>query len=277
MAPRKGLLPKAYLRLDPNVDQTHPDNLADFIRLLCAANRQPNRGVFARREVLVTIFGPRAVKVFEARGDVRETPEKTVIVPGWDDWQEGDLTVAERMQRLREAHAQGVTQPSHERNEAVTAPSLPRNSSVTAPSLDRNSPSDASRRLGVKASFSEEDRSPEASRGEGDDGSSSAEPKEREDVQALLDRGWKHVTLKQRKALLEISERHDVTGPAWAARIIREAPDANEALTAVLAADQRWQAERRAQVDADEAAWAETKRAEASGADEIAAMLGLAQ
>jgi hypothetical protein len=125
----KGSLPKAYLRLDPNIDQTHPDNLEAFVRLLCAANRQPNRGLFKSRPVLETLMGKPAVKRFYARGDVVDESDGHVRVPGWRHWQEGDLNVATRMRNLRarrngEGHADvspAVTPPSPDRDSSVTA------------------------------------------------------------------------------------------------------------------------------------------------------------
>lgn len=128
----KGQLPKAYLRLDPNIDQTHPDNLAEFIRLLCAANRQPHRGIFRSRAVLEAALGRPVVRRFYARGDVRESAGRVSVV-GWDMWQEGDMTVADRARRYRDKHRDdGVT-------EAVTEPL---------------STSEAYRQQGVKASDS---------------------------------------------------------------------------------------------------------------------------
>lgn len=108
----KGQLPKAYLRLDPNIDQTHPDNLDDFIRLLCVANRQPHRGSFRSRAVLEAAMGRQAVSRFYARGDVSDQESGRVLVEGWDMWQEGDMTVADRVRRYRDKHRyDGVTSP----------------------------------------------------------------------------------------------------------------------------------------------------------------------
>lgn len=98
--PERGQLPKAYLRIDPNLDSTHPAP-GDMVALICAANRQPTRGVFktvdvARNALGRTLFG-RSV----ARGDLRENGVGW-YVDGWDEWQEGDINVGERMRRLRE-------------------------------------------------------------------------------------------------------------------------------------------------------------------------------
>lgn len=44
----RGQLPKAYLRMDPDLNAKHPDNLSEFVRLMCAANRRPWRVGSAR-------------------------------------------------------------------------------------------------------------------------------------------------------------------------------------------------------------------------------------
>lgn len=82
---------------------------------------------------------------------------------------------------------------------------------------------------------------------------SDARPRRRRaDVQALHDRGWKRVTKDQRRILDEILERHDVTGPEFAAAAIRATPDDKDPLEAVMAADRMWQAAQRRQADADD-------------------------
>lgn len=87
----------------------------------------------------------------------------------------------------------------------------------------------------------------------------------RADVAALLER-WPKVTAKQRATLDEILGRHDVTGPEWAAAVIRETPPDADPLAAVMTADRTYQAERLAQADADEAAWSKTKAADRTAA-----------
>lgn len=96
----RGQLPKAYLRIDPDLDAKHPDLLAEFIRLLCAANRQPRRGVFKTRAVIEGLLGKAVTRRLIARGDVVEEGTEW-IVDGWERWQEGNLDVAERMRRIR--------------------------------------------------------------------------------------------------------------------------------------------------------------------------------
>lgn len=99
----KGQLPKAYLRLDPNIDQRHPD-VGAFVRLLCAAARQPRRGVFKDRRVLDACIGKKAARAALERDDVVETEEGSFLVDGWDAWQEGDHKVGDRMAIVRSRH-----------------------------------------------------------------------------------------------------------------------------------------------------------------------------
>lgn len=95
----RGRLPKAYLRIDPNLDQTHPAP-GDMIALLCAANRQPTRGTFKTAALASHVLGPSLYRRSVVRGDLKANGTG-VYVDGWADWQEGDLTVGERMKRLR--------------------------------------------------------------------------------------------------------------------------------------------------------------------------------
>jgi hypothetical protein len=90
---------------------------------------------------------------------------------------------------------------------------------------------------------------------------------EREDVQALLDRGWAKVTAKQRKVLDEVLARHDETGAAFAAEVIRATPADVDALAAVMDADRRWQETQRRRTDAEDARWQATKADERNGAE----------
>lgn len=128
------VMPKAYLRIDPNIDQTHPDNLDEFVRLLCAANRQPYRGRFRNRAVLTSLLGKGTTARLYARGDVADVEGDGVVVPGWETWQEGDLNVGERVRRFRDRHS-------------VTG----RSTAVTEPLPDRYPTSDALGRSDVRA------------------------------------------------------------------------------------------------------------------------------
>jgi len=91
-------------------------------------------------------------------------------------------------------------------------------------------------------------------------------PIERDDVQALLERGWPKVSRAQRRVLDEVLARHDVTGAAFAAEAIRSTPLDADPLAAVMDADRRWQEAQRARVQAEELEWDATKAAERNGA-----------
>lgn len=149
----RGQLPKAFLRVDPDIDQKHPDNLDGFIRLLCAANRQVPRGRFSSRAVMDRLFGKAAVDKFAKRKDIRTEPDGSITVPGWHVWQEGDWTVAERMRRYRDSKG-GISG-----EEASLGPSPTVTTGVTDTVTDTvtvaSPASEASRRLGVKASIDE--------------------------------------------------------------------------------------------------------------------------
>lgn len=125
MTRERGQLPKAYLRIDPNIHRKHPD-VGAFVHLLCEAAAQEPRGRFRERVILERLFGRRRVAQFIERGDLVLWPDGTLYVDGWDEWQEGDHTVAERMRKLRA-----------KRNRTVTP-------AVTEPSPGSISPSEAS-------------------------------------------------------------------------------------------------------------------------------------
>lgn len=130
MTKPKLVLPRAYLRMSPNLDQ-HPDPMA-MVLLLCAANRQPHRGRFRDKAVLARILGAGRLRRLMERRDVVPR-DGGWYVEGWDEWQEGDLTVGERQRRIRDR-----------KRDAVTAESRPDNGNVTRGTLlDRAAPSEA--------------------------------------------------------------------------------------------------------------------------------------
>lgn len=122
-------LPRAYLRIDPNVDQAYPELRNTFVGLLCSAGRQPERGRYRDRHTVEALHSRPFVRRSFDRGDLTELADGRVYVVGWDEWQEGDMTVAERMRRMRERRRRGVTAPSHHRNgvttDAVTTTGIP--------------------------------------------------------------------------------------------------------------------------------------------------------
>jgi hypothetical protein len=138
--------PKAYLRIDPNIDQVRTD-LDSFIRLLCAANRQPRRGYFKSEQIARMVLGKSALHKAVNAGDLTSCADGSLYVDGWTEWQEGDLNVGERMRRLR----------NRKRNAAVTQGVT---QTVTEPSPNRIPPSETLRRQGVFSSSNEEESEP---------------------------------------------------------------------------------------------------------------------
>jgi hypothetical protein len=109
----------------PNIDQ-HPDPLA-MVRAMCAAARQPQRGRFREPVVLERAVGRKAYRMLVERGDVVPAiPGPGVYLEGWDELQEGDMTVAERMRRYRK----------RKRDAKVTPPTSPHRNGVTTTAVD---------------------------------------------------------------------------------------------------------------------------------------------
>jgi hypothetical protein len=98
---------RAYLRLDPNAaekKEDYPDGaFRAFIECLCLAEQQPKRGRFRNKRLLAVLLERRSrwIKYLIERGDLVELASGALYVDGWDEWQEGDVTVSERMRRLR--------------------------------------------------------------------------------------------------------------------------------------------------------------------------------
>lgn len=115
----KGALPKAYLRIDPHLASTH-ENAGEYLRLMEAAYQQPRRGRFKNVAVLRAAVGrgvaDRAISrrdvvghgalpdCLDDRGKAREFCSGDLphlYLNHWDEWQEGDVTVGERVARIR--------------------------------------------------------------------------------------------------------------------------------------------------------------------------------
>lgn len=98
---------RAYLRLDPNAVEKkadYPDGaFRAFVECLCHAEQQPKRGRFRNRRLLAVLLEKRSrwITFLLEHGDLIELPSGALYVDGWDEWQEGDVTVSERMRRLR--------------------------------------------------------------------------------------------------------------------------------------------------------------------------------
>lgn len=140
---------RAYQRLDPffferkALDQSYPAGA--FVALVGAINlaeSQPQRGRFRNRRVLVALlerYG-RWVPELVRRGDLLELPDGRLYVDGWDEWQEGDWKVAERVARIRQRpHPHGT--PG-----TVTGATAPTVTPRTVPTV--STPSDGGRQSG---------------------------------------------------------------------------------------------------------------------------------
>jgi len=118
---------KAYIRTDPLIDERKghysPAQLGAYLMVLCKAARQADRGRFRSEAALRNMVPAAYVKVLPflySEGDLVVKDDGSVYVDGWDEWQEGDLTVGERMRRMR----------NRKRNAGVTDPVTP---TVTQP------------------------------------------------------------------------------------------------------------------------------------------------
>jgi hypothetical protein len=108
---------RAYLRLDPDfferkVFGDHYPIPAAFalVATFCLAEDQPHRGRFRSEKLLkVLLDGPdepptrlsRQVPYLIEHGDLTVQDRGVLYVDGWDEWQEGDWKVAERVRRIR--------------------------------------------------------------------------------------------------------------------------------------------------------------------------------
>jgi hypothetical protein len=98
---------RAYLRLDPAFDEhkaAYPDGpYAALVACLCLAEMQHQRGRFRNEAYLRALMGRRGrhLKYLLDHGDLVVLADGRLYVDGWDEWQEGDWKVGERMARLR--------------------------------------------------------------------------------------------------------------------------------------------------------------------------------
>lgn len=98
---------RAYLRLDPGFDEhkeSYPDGpYAALVCVLCLAESQPQRGRFRSERFLRALMGKRArhLTYLLEHDDLVPLPDGRLYVDGWDEWQEGDWKVGERLERVR--------------------------------------------------------------------------------------------------------------------------------------------------------------------------------
>ena len=143
---------RAYHRVDPLMDErkSHysPAQFGTFMKVQLAAGRQSRPGYFrstaALRSALPASYA-RHVDFLVSQGDLVER-DGMIYVDGWKEWQEGDLTVADRMKALR----------NRRRNASVT-PTVTDGVSQPSPAAIRSS-------VGIGVSVSSPNGSTEASR-----------------------------------------------------------------------------------------------------------------
>jgi hypothetical protein len=98
---------RAYIRLDPAFDErkeSYPDGpYAALVATLCLAEHQPQRGRFRSMDYLTRLLGKRGrhLRYLVDHGDVTKLDDGRAYVDGWDEWQEGDWKVSERVHRIR--------------------------------------------------------------------------------------------------------------------------------------------------------------------------------
>lgn len=99
---------RAYHRVDPRMDEAKshytPAQLGAFLKVQLVAGRQKHRGRFRSLEALrmtLPVSYVRHIPFLVSEGDIRVGGDGTAYIDGWDEWQEGDITVKERMAKLR--------------------------------------------------------------------------------------------------------------------------------------------------------------------------------
>lgn len=138
---------RAYLRLDPGFAERkahYPDGaFRALVETLCLAEFQPMRGRFRSRQVLKALLEKRGrwLPYLLEQGDVIEAEGGRLVVDGWDEWQEGDVTVQERMRRLRQRNARRNNDRNGGRNAtANSSNTLSKESGGVAIAAGRNAP-----------------------------------------------------------------------------------------------------------------------------------------
>ena len=138
---------RAYIRFSPRtfhekvvIDGYPPGAFAAFAAVLCMAEEQPERGRFRSERLLrllldepedgVHVGWGKWVKYLLEHGDLVKQDRGVLYVVGWDEWQEGDFTVAERMRRMRQRRR-------NKRNGVTPAPS-PNRSGVTTDAITKD-------------------------------------------------------------------------------------------------------------------------------------------
>jgi hypothetical protein len=180
--------------MDERKSHYSPAQFGSFLKVQLVAGRQRTPGRFRSLAALKgAVPAPylRFIDFLLVEGDLVVADDGSVYVDGWEEWQEGDLTVSERMARLR----------NRKRNSVVTGSV---SNDVTLPSPTANASANALSRNGEGY-------------GEGFDG--------RADLEAFLLVRHRPPTPRQRELMDNYIRVFDVTGPSRAERIILGHPD----------------------------------------------------
>jgi hypothetical protein len=147
---------RAYHRVDPLMDERKSDytpaQFGAYLKVQLVAGRQKDRGRFRSVKALAGALPgsyARHIPFLIEQRDIVEANDGTVYVDGWDEWQEGDITVKERMARLRNR------QRNNHRNNGVTRPSPTANATE---SLSLRGSSGSSVSVGAPPSLSDEEQ-----------------------------------------------------------------------------------------------------------------------
>ena len=99
---------RAYVRLDPAFPDhkaVYPDGAVVALTFcFCFGAQQPRPGWFRNRRLLAALLDRRArwIPYLVERRDLIEHPDGSLYIEGWEEWQEGNWQVAERMRRVRD-------------------------------------------------------------------------------------------------------------------------------------------------------------------------------
>lgn len=250
-----------------------------YFYLLLEAKVQRDMGVFEGRAHFVDVMGrfgryvpdylrvevlhEAPVKCAECRDRYGALRRGQLVVHDFLREQR-DPTAADRMagyrERWRDDHSDGGS--DGDVTDSVTPPVTPIVTPPVTPTVTGTDTGDSrARATTVTVTDSLLQSTTEKRRGSRNRSSREAKG-ERADIAALLERGWKQVTAGQRAVLDEVLGRHDVTGPEFAAEVIRNTPPDDDPLQAVMKADALWQQSQRQRADSEEEAWQDAKAQE---------------
>jgi hypothetical protein len=94
--------------MDERKSHYTPAQFGAFLKVQLLAGRQTHRGRFRSQKALEGALPAAYAKhigfLIQQR-DLLVCPDGSLYLDGWDEWQEGDVTVRERMARLRNRNA----------------------------------------------------------------------------------------------------------------------------------------------------------------------------